>query len=157
MVEIYRDGQWHAICDRNWSMKEAGVVCRQLGYGDARKVYNSGEDSYESGRNDADKRDDTPIAISDVSCIGTERTLASCKIEEWSVTNQCGDIDNVGVVCKGPCEYSVNSILVGFYTPTIPVIIRWNTLKIYTLYARNIRNRNLAIINKKLEGFAKLG
>ena len=33
-VELCVSGQWKTVCDNNWSMNEARVVCRQLGYSD---------------------------------------------------------------------------------------------------------------------------
>ena len=38
-VELCVSGQWKTVCDNNWSMNEARVVCRQLGYSDQGACY----------------------------------------------------------------------------------------------------------------------
>lgn len=31
-VEICLDGTWGSVCDDNWNLRNARVVCRQMGY-----------------------------------------------------------------------------------------------------------------------------
>ena len=44
-VEINLDGVWGTICDRDgsWGPRDAGVVCKQLGYDYATATYNKSE------------------------------------------------------------------------------------------------------------------
>lgn len=67
-VEIYLDSHWGTICDIFWSMADASVVCRQLGYPGASDVLFG---SYFGAGN-------LPIVIAYTNCYGYEPQLANC-------------------------------------------------------------------------------
>lgn len=47
-VLIYHDRKWGSICDSSWDIRDARVVCRQLGYSGARRAV--GRSHYGIGR-----------------------------------------------------------------------------------------------------------
>ena len=38
-VEVSVDGEWDTVCDNNWNLDDATVVCQQLGYDGAWIAY----------------------------------------------------------------------------------------------------------------------
>ncbi|XP_038045824.1 deleted in malignant brain tumors 1 protein-like isoform X2 [Patiria miniata] len=85
-VEVYVDGAWGTVCDDEWDINDASVVCRQLGY--TRAISAPGLASFGAGS--------VPIALDDVRCTGGESRLQDC---ESASTNNCNHNEDAGVVC----------------------------------------------------------
>ncbi|XP_036417696.1 deleted in malignant brain tumors 1 protein-like, partial [Colossoma macropomum] len=87
-VEIQYNGQWGTICDNNWGMKDAAVVCRQMGCGRAVSALNRAH--FGQGVE--------PTWLDNVGCKGTERYLSQCSHRGFGKEN-CGHDKDAGVVC----------------------------------------------------------
>uniref|UniRef100_A0A8C2CR00 SRCR domain-containing protein n=1 Tax=Cyprinus carpio TaxID=7962 RepID=A0A8C2CR00_CYPCA len=94
-VEILYNGQWGTVCDDDWDMKDAAVVCRQMGCGTAVSAQTSAHFGQGSG----------PILLDDVRCSGSESSLTQCSHPTIG-TNNCGHSEDAGVVClQGICNF----------------------------------------------------
>ena len=96
-VEIYTNStggllnaRWGTVCDDDWDFYDARVVCRQLGYPDAVAALTSAH--YGEGT--------LPILLSNVSCVGYELDLLSCKHNEIGF-HDCQHSSDVAVECLG--------------------------------------------------------
>ncbi|XP_063962816.1 deleted in malignant brain tumors 1 protein-like isoform X2 [Lytechinus pictus] len=87
-VEILVNGRWGTVCDDLWDLRDANVICRQLGYGDAISAPQSA--FFGAGRGD--------ILLDDVSCTGSEGDILDCS-HAGIGTNNCGHNEDAGVVC----------------------------------------------------------
>ncbi|KAG9264044.1 deleted in malignant brain tumors 1 protein-like [Astyanax mexicanus] len=97
-VEIYHHGQWGTVCGNNWDMKDAEVVCRQVGCGRALSITHSAHFGEGNG----------PVLLDDVGCSGQENNLTSCSHGGFGITN-CSHSEDAGVICSD----SLNVRLVG--------------------------------------------
>ena len=89
-VEIFYNNEWGTVCDDIWDLRDATVVCRQLGYPVAiRRVLHAGFGEG-TGR----------IWLDDVACAGNESNLNECAKTAWGVTN-CNHGEDAGVICGG--------------------------------------------------------
>lgn len=88
-VEVYYKGEWGTVCDDDFSIHAAHVVCRELGYVEAKSWTPSS--SYGKGEG--------PIWLDNIYCTGKEATLAACSSNGWGVTD-CKHTEDVGVVCS---------------------------------------------------------
>uniref|UniRef100_A0A8C4TC72 Soluble scavenger receptor cysteine-rich domain-containing protein SSC5D n=1 Tax=Erpetoichthys calabaricus TaxID=27687 RepID=A0A8C4TC72_ERPCA len=88
-VEVLRNGQWGTVCgySSDWDMKDAAVVCRQLGCGEALSAPLYAHFGWGTGR----------VLMSDVNCKGQESALKDCE----SRTIFCDNYYDVSAVCSG--------------------------------------------------------
>ena len=103
-VEVYYNGTWGTICGDGWDIKDAHVVCRQLGFHYALNAYGTGDrrfcfyydpDPYRNARYGLGTG---PILLDDVSCDGSESSLFSCS--HGGVGNHhCYRSKDAGVQC----------------------------------------------------------
>ena len=90
-VEVYYNGEWGTVCDDGWDNIDAGVVCRQLGFGSSGSIHNFAYFGQGSG----------PIWLDNVLCTGSESTLASCGHLGLNITRSCSHSEDAGVTCYG--------------------------------------------------------
>ncbi|XP_035511505.1 deleted in malignant brain tumors 1 protein-like [Morone saxatilis] len=88
-VEIYYNNTWGTVCDDDWDLNDANVVCKELGCGMALGAPESAYFGEGTG----------PIWLEDVDCSGNERSLTQCQHREFG-THNCRHSQDAGVVCS---------------------------------------------------------
>ena len=87
-MEVYWDGLWGTVCDDFWDLADAQVVCRELGFRDARQATRFATHGQGSG----------VIWLDNVQCFGNETRLQDCQSNGFGVHN-CRHFEDAGVVC----------------------------------------------------------
>lgn len=88
-VELQYNGEWGVICDDNWDINDAQVVCRMLGFeGGAEKAKRFG--AFGLGNSN--------FLLDEVNCTGSERSLEECDKNPWK-EHDCRSYEVAGVVC----------------------------------------------------------
>ncbi|KAM8794786.1 scavenger receptor cysteine-rich domain-containing protein DMBT1-like [Eudromia elegans] len=89
-VEVLHEERWGSVCDDEWGLEEARVVCQEVGCGRPLSAPGSARFGQGSG----------PIWLDDVNCVGTEEALSTCSSKAWGEHN-CNHGEDAGVVCSG--------------------------------------------------------
>ena len=92
-MEVKHQGEWGTVVDGSWSLKDASVVCRQLGCGATVRIPQKAYFGPGLG----------PIWLLHTSCKGVESTVSDCKhsnIKDHRNDSYTHDRD-AEVVCSG--------------------------------------------------------
>jgi deleted-in-malignant-brain-tumors protein 1 len=90
-VEVYykNNGTWGTVCDDDWDLNGARVVCRQLGFQNAEAAFDDAEFGEGTG----------PILLDNFNCAGNESSLFSCSHQGVGINN-CDHDEDAGVRCN---------------------------------------------------------
>ena len=89
-VEVFLLDHWGTVCDYNWDLRDATVVCHQLGY--LRAVSAPRSASFGAGSG--------PSWYSYVACDGTELSLSECHNNNYNLGSACSHSRDAGAVCS---------------------------------------------------------
>lgn len=81
---------WGTICDDDWDVDDAKVVCQYLGCGNALSAPRGSR--YGAGAG--------PIWLDGVNCTGSETAISKCPAKAWG-EHDCTHSEDAGVVCAG--------------------------------------------------------
>ncbi|XP_053476947.1 lysyl oxidase homolog 3B isoform X1 [Ictalurus furcatus] len=88
-IEVFYKGEWGTICDDDFSLANAHVLCRQLGFVSATGWAHSAKYGKGTGK----------IWLDNVQCSGSERSISVCKSRGWG-SSDCTHDEDAGVICK---------------------------------------------------------
>uniref|UniRef100_W5LW05 SRCR domain-containing protein n=1 Tax=Lepisosteus oculatus TaxID=7918 RepID=W5LW05_LEPOC len=85
---LFRD--WGTVCDLYWDLRDASVLCQQLGCGEA--VAAPGQAWFGQGSG--------PVLADVFECQGNESRLSHCAVSSWGRAG-CSHGQDAGVICSG--------------------------------------------------------
>ncbi|NWS80979.1 LOXL3 oxidase, partial [Toxostoma redivivum] len=88
-VEVFYNDEWGTICDDDFTLGNAHVLCRHLGFVAATGWAHSAKYGKGVGR----------IWLDNVNCAGNEKSIGDCKHRGWG-NSDCSHEEDAGVVCK---------------------------------------------------------
>ena len=121
VVQVYREGQWLTLCDKDWDTAAADIVCKQLGHGSSESL--DAELAYPPVLTNLSAVNNSVISFnywsktstSSAVCRGGEKYLRECPQTLDSVlTGTCEAEDGHAQVVCGECSLHVLPL----YLPT---------------------------------------
>uniref|UniRef100_A0A8D2L947 Lysyl oxidase like 3 n=1 Tax=Varanus komodoensis TaxID=61221 RepID=A0A8D2L947_VARKO len=88
-IEVLYNGEWGTICDDDFTLANAHVLCRHLGFVAATGWTHSAKYGKGVGR----------IWLDNVNCGGSEKSISSCQSRGWG-NSDCSHEEDAGVICK---------------------------------------------------------
>uniref|UniRef100_A0A8B9PS87 SRCR domain-containing protein n=1 Tax=Apteryx owenii TaxID=8824 RepID=A0A8B9PS87_APTOW len=88
-IEVFYNDEWGTICDDDFTLANAHVLCRHLGFVAATGWAHSAKYGKGVGR----------IWLDNVNCGGSEKSIGDCKHRGWG-NSDCSHEEDAGVVCK---------------------------------------------------------
>uniref|UniRef100_A0A8D2LD69 Lysyl oxidase homolog n=1 Tax=Varanus komodoensis TaxID=61221 RepID=A0A8D2LD69_VARKO len=105
-VEVLMNGEWGTVCDDQWSLAAASVVCRELGFGSAKEAITGARLGQGIG----------PIHLNEIDCTGSEKSITDCKFN--TQIRSCTHEQDACVRCNIPAMGFQNQVrLSGGRTP----------------------------------------
>ncbi|XP_073693833.1 scavenger receptor cysteine-rich type 1 protein M130-like [Garra rufa] len=89
-LEVYHNAVWGSVCDDQWDISDAQVVCRQLGCGSALRA--DGNSVFGAGEG--------VVWLNRVECRGNEIHLWDCPLSLNNHTD-CSHKEHAGLICAG--------------------------------------------------------
>ncbi|XP_078534952.1 lysyl oxidase homolog 3 isoform X3 [Lissotriton helveticus] len=88
-IEVFYKEEWGTICDDDFTLENANVLCRHLGFVAATGWAHSAKYGKGVGR----------IWLDNVICGGSEKSITDCNSRGWG-NSDCTHEEDAGVVCK---------------------------------------------------------
>ncbi|KAM9329870.1 lysyl oxidase homolog 3 [Gastrophryne carolinensis] len=88
-IEVFYNQEWGTICDDDFTMDNAHILCRHLGFTEATGWTHSAKYGKGVGR----------IWLDNVICSGSEKSIADCNSRGWG-NSDCTHEEDAGVICK---------------------------------------------------------
>ncbi|XP_055046924.2 scavenger receptor cysteine-rich domain-containing protein DMBT1-like [Misgurnus anguillicaudatus] len=88
-VEVLYNNQWGTVCDAGWDLKDAAVVCNNMGCGTPIEVKSGAYFGQGLGH----------VWLDNVACSGNELLLKNCPSKKLG-TSTCSHEQDAGVVCR---------------------------------------------------------
>ena len=88
-MEFFSKSSWGTACGESWTLNDAHVVCKSLGFVGALKAFT--EEDFGRGVGN--------IYIEDARCTGRENNILDCPNGNFETTDYCF-YDGAGVLCS---------------------------------------------------------